>query len=75
MVGRILIAHALSEFSQYEFYITKITMSPKHVILTNNENEGNGIYGLISIENPFTVKISPIQDIREIGSLASDKQG
>ena len=43
----------------------------KHVKITNCDNESKGFIGLDSISIPFKFNLSPIQDIREIGSFAS----
>ena len=44
---------------------------PKHVKLPSSDNENKGILGIDSILNPFKVNLSPIQDIKEIRSVAS----
>ena len=69
--SRILTADSLSEVSQYKFYMEKMTVYHKHVTLKNNKNEGKGISGMKSIDNPFKVNLLPMKDIREITSLAS----
>ena len=53
----------------------EMTVNPKHVTLPDNENEGKVIAGLESIEKPFKVNLSPIINRRELGSLASRKNG
>ena len=47
-----------------------MTVFPKHMTLPSNYNEGKGITGLKSIQNPFKVAVSLIQYIKEILSLA-----
>ena len=50
-----------------------MTVFPKHVTPPNNDNKVKGIVVIESIQNPFKVTLYPIQDIREILSLASGK--
>ena len=61
---RVLTADAISEVSQYDFDMDKMTVFPKHSKLPSNENESKVILGIESILNPFKVNQSLIQDIR-----------
>ena len=71
IVSRVLIEDTISKFSQYGSNMEKLMVYPKHSTLSNNANKSKGILGLDSIENPFKVNVSLIQDTIEIGSVAS----
>ena len=71
LVSRVFSADAISEVSQYNFNMKKMTVVPKHVKLPNSDKKSKGILGLDSILSPSTVNLYPIQDIIEIGSVAS----
>ena len=69
-MSRILSEDTISVGSQYDFDMGKMTVVPKDVTPPNGDNERKEILGLDSILNPFKVNLSPIQDIRQIGSAA-----
>ena len=71
LVSRVFSADAISEVSQYNFNMKKMTVVPKYVKLHKSNNKIKVILGLHSILNTFKVILSTIQDIREIGSVAS----
>ena len=63
-MSRVLSADVISEVSQYDFKIGKITVVPKHSKLPNSDNEINGVIGIDSILNPFKFNLSLItQDL------------
>ena len=72
-MSRFLSVDVISEVSQYDFNIEKMMVVPKHVKLPNSDKKSKGILGLDSILSPSTVNLYPIQDIIEIGSVASDQ--
>ena len=60
-----LTSEAISEVSQYDFDMEKLTVYSKHAMLPDNEEECKGIEGLKAIETPFiAVNISPFTEIR-----------
>ena len=72
LATRVLMEDAISEVTQYEFNIKDLTVTPKHVRLTCNEEYLSGKAGLENISNPFKmVNISAKVNIREIVSVAS----
>ena len=71
---QVLTSDTISQVSQYEFNMEKLTVSPKHVKLPRSEEYCRGIAGIDTIANPFkAVNISEYTKTREIGSLASRK--
>ena len=57
LISRVLILEAISEVSQYEFNMKKMTVYSKHIMIPDNEGEGRGIAGLETTENPYIVVI------------------
>ena len=72
LASRFLTVDAISKVTQYDLYTENLTVTPKNVILTSNEEYLTCIVGLEKISNPFKkVYISEKINIREIGSVAS----
>ena len=70
-MSRVLSVEAIPKVSQYNSNMKKMTVVPKYVKLHKSDNKIKVILGQHSILNTFKVILSTIQDIREIGSVAS----
>ena len=62
----------MKEVSQYEFYMESLTVPPKHVKSTPQDEYLKGIYDLEAIKNTFkVVNIQKSSDINKIDSAES----
>ena len=69
---QVLTSDTISQVSQYEFNMEKLTVSPKHVKLPRSEEYCRGIAGIDTISNNFkVVNKAEYKNTSEIGSLAS----
>ena len=53
IIARVLTSNAVSEASQYNFDMEKISVTPKNIKLPNDEDNHKGISGLEEISNTF----------------------
>ena len=55
LIHRVLTTHAIMEVSRYDFDMSSLIVTPKHVKLSYQEEELRCIAGLKDIEKPFKV--------------------